>query len=68
VVKLRVPGVKVMRRVHAVLTLAWLLAILPTILWWSESVLWIGLLSCWANAAGHFAAYQSTKAEQAAEG
>jgi len=37
------------------------------VLWWAESILWVGLMSCWANAAGHFAAYQGARGEENAE-
>lgn len=40
-----------------------MLLIIPTVLWWHDSVLWVGLISCYANAVGHFAAYQGTRAE-----
>jgi len=52
------------RHFHVVLTAAWLLAIVPTLLWWKDSVLWVALMSCWANAAGHFAAWQGSRAEE----
>jgi hypothetical protein len=51
------------RRVHATLTIFWFLAIIPTVLWWRDSVFWVALLSCYANAAGHFAAWQGSRAE-----
>lgn len=54
---------KTWRRVHATLTVMWFLAVIPTVLWWSESVLWVGLISCYANAAAHFGAYQGARAE-----
>lgn len=53
-------------RFHAVLTLAWFALVIPTILLWRESVLWVALMSCWANAAAHFGAWQSTRAEEEA--
>lgn len=55
---------KTWRHVHAVLTVMWFLAIIPTLLWWRESVLWVALMSCWANAAGHFGAWQGSRAEE----
>lgn len=50
-------------RVHLVLTAAWVLAITPTLLWWRDSVLWVALMSLWANIASHFAAWQASRAE-----
>lgn len=55
---------KTWERVHLALTALWFAAIIPTLIWWSESVLWVALMSCWANAAGHFAAYQGARAEE----
>jgi hypothetical protein len=54
---------KTWRHVHATLTLLWFIAIIPTLLWWRESVLWVALMSCWANAAAHFSAWQGSRAE-----
>lgn len=53
------------RKIHAGLTVAWFLAIVPTLLWWRESVLWVALMSAWANAASHFGAWQAARAETA---
>lgn len=52
------------RRVHATATIVWFLAVVPTLVWWSESVLWVALMSCWANAASHFSAWQGSRAEE----
>jgi hypothetical protein len=51
------------RRFHATMTGVWGLLIIPTVLWWHDSVLWIGLISCYANSVGHFSAYQGSRAE-----
>jgi hypothetical protein len=51
------------RRVHATLTIVWFAAIIPTVLWWRESVFWVALISCYANAAAHFGAWQGSRAE-----
>ena len=52
------------RRLHASLTAVWALLAIPTLLWWKESILWVALMSLWANMAAHFAAYQGTRAEE----
>jgi hypothetical protein len=54
---------KTWRRVHATFTVLWFIAIVPTLLWWRESVLWVALISCYANAAAHFSAWQGSRAE-----
>lgn len=54
---------KTWRRFHAALTVVWFAAIVPTLVWWHDSVLWVALMSCWANAVGHFSAWQGSRAE-----
>jgi hypothetical protein len=61
----RIP-VRHLRRFHAVATIVWLALIIPSLLWWKHSILWVILLSVWANAASHFAAWQGARAEDAA--
>lgn len=55
-----------LRRFHAVATLVWLLLIIPSLLWWKDSILWVIVLSVWANFASHFGAWQGARAEDAA--
>lgn len=56
------------RHFHSTLTVVWFLAIIPTVVWWRDSVLWVALISCYANAASHFSAWQGSRAEQSNEG
>lgn len=51
------------RHIHAALTIAWFVSAVPTLLWWKDSILWVALMSCWANAAAHFSAWQGSRAE-----
>ena len=44
--------------------IVWVLLAIPAVLWWSESVLFVILISLYANVAGHFGAYQSAHAEK----
>jgi len=53
----------VMMRIHLVLTFTWVLLIIPTLLWWKSSILWVLMISIYANIASHWAAWQATKAE-----
>lgn len=55
------------RRAHAVLTVAWFVMAVPIVLLWSDSVLVVGLMSAYANAVGHFSAWQATRAEEAGD-
>jgi hypothetical protein len=61
---MRAPSAKTWRHAHATLTAAWALSIIPTLLWWKDSILWVALMSAWANMAAHFAAWQGTRAEE----
>lgn len=52
------------KRVHWTLTVAWALMLIPTLLWWSDSILWVAAMSLYANVAGHWAAAQASEADQ----
>lgn len=60
--------VRYLRRFHAGATVVWLLLLVPSLLWWRESVPWLVAMSVWANVAGHFGSWQGARAEAAAEG
>jgi hypothetical protein len=53
-----------LRRFHLTMTGTWATLIVPTLLWWSNSVLWVALMSAWANIMAHFAAYMAGRTEQ----
>jgi hypothetical protein len=50
--------------IHTVLTLTWAVLVLPTLLWWRDSVQWVALMSLWANIASHWAAREAAKAKE----
>jgi hypothetical protein len=52
------------RRLHLWLTIIWAVAVIPTLLWWRESILWVAFMSLWANVASHWASYQAVRAEE----
>lgn len=58
---------KVWVRVHTVLTLTWIALVVPTLLWWRDSVTWVAVMSLWANIAAHWSAAQGARAESAAD-
>lgn len=53
-----------MVRLHFWLTLGWATLVVPTVLWWSHSILWVLLMSIWANVSTHWGAYQAARAER----
>ena len=45
----------------------WIVATVPTLLWLKDSVLWVALMSLYANAATGFAANEARRARKNAE-
>lgn len=54
---------KFWRAFHLTFTVIWLFLFIPTLVFWPQSILWLALMSCWANFVGHFSAWQATRAE-----
>jgi hypothetical protein len=54
-------------RFHLVMMAVWALALIPTVLWWKESILWVAFMSLYANFVGHFSAFDAAKAEETAK-
>jgi hypothetical protein len=48
---------------HLVLTLTWIIMIVPTLLWWTQSVPYLVFMSLYAIITGHFSSYEATRAE-----
>lgn len=49
------------RNIHLTLMYVWVALIIPTVIFWSESILWIGFMSIYAIITAHWAAYESSK-------
>lgn len=58
-------GVKAqqLRWVHLGLAALWALLIVPTVIWWKNSILWVAGCSLYANVIAHLAAYAGARAE-----
>lgn len=56
-----------LRKFHGYATLVWIILLLPSIIFWAESVTWIVLMSVWANIAGHWSAWQAARGEAKAD-
>lgn len=52
-------------RFHLLMMLVWVALIVPTLIWWADSILWVLLISIYANFVGHFGAYQAARSEEA---
>ncbi len=52
-----------LKYLHLVMMVVWAGLLVPTLLWWTESVLWVAIMSLYANFIGHFSAYDAARAE-----
>jgi hypothetical protein len=59
--------IKYLRWFHAFATGVWLALVIPTVMFWSESIAWLAIMSVWANVAGHFGSWQGARAESVAD-
>lgn len=48
---------------HLWATVLWAILVIPSVLWWKDSIAWVVLMSVWANLASHFAAWQAARGE-----
>lgn len=53
-----------LRRFHFGMTCLWVILLVPTLVWWKNSILWVAVMSVWANVAAHWSAYQGARAEE----
>lgn len=53
----------VWRRRHLVLAALWALLVVPSILWWKESIIFVILLSLYANFESSLAAHHALESE-----
>ncbi|HHC0997844.1 TPA: hypothetical protein ACN7D0_000335 [Klebsiella pneumoniae] len=55
------------KRCHLVVAVMWVGLAIPSLIWWKDSVLWVILISIYANIVGHLSGYSAARADQAAE-
>lgn len=53
-----------MEKFHLVMMVLWAVLVVPTLLFWPDSILWVAFMSLYANFVGHFSAYQASRAEE----
>lgn len=41
----------------------WVVLLIPTLLWWKDSLIWVVIMSWWANVAASASAYLTIKSE-----
>jgi hypothetical protein len=54
-------------KVHLGLAIAWVVASVPTAIWFKDSVLWVAEMSCYANVYTSVSAWRAEKAKQSSE-
>lgn len=54
-------------RFHLAAAGIWAVLLVPTLLWWRESIFWVAAMSLYANLVGHLSAYQGARAEREAK-
>lgn len=52
---------------HLVLALIWVGLMLPTLMWWSESILWVAFMSLYAIVETHLSAHHALRAQKEVE-
>jgi hypothetical protein len=52
--------------IHLIASGVWAALAIPTVIWWSDSVLWVAFCSLYANAGFHIGAWQAARAEREA--
>jgi hypothetical protein len=53
--------------VHRCLMVGWGLLLVPTLLFWRQSLIWIVTMSWYANFVGHWSTCEAAKAKECAE-
>ena len=65
--KLRLPDpdASTLEKVHFGGMVVWGVLVVPTLLIWRESILWVAFMSLYANFVGHFSGWDAARAERA---
>jgi hypothetical protein len=64
--KLIDPSASLLVKFHLAMMVVWAGLLVPTLLWWRESILWVATMSLYANWIGHFSAWDAARAEKSA--
>lgn len=52
-------------RFHLLAMGVWALLLIPTLIWWRQSILWVAFMSIYACIATHHSAYRAARSEEA---
>jgi hypothetical protein len=59
------PDAEFLVKFHFGMMATWALLIVPTVIWWKDSILWVALMSIWANFYTAVTAWDAARAERA---
>jgi hypothetical protein len=54
-----------LRRMHLGAMVAWMLLLVPTLIWWRQSLVYVVFMSWYAILVGHWASWQGARSEEA---
>jgi hypothetical protein len=52
------------RNRHLISAVVWTLLAIPTVLWWKDSIMWVAIMSLYANFEASMSAHEAKKAKQ----
>jgi hypothetical protein len=58
------PDAGTLAKIHFAGMLVWGALVVPTIVFWKESILWVAFMSLYANFVGHFSGWDAARAEK----
>lgn len=64
---MKTPTAKHLAVFHLVMMFVWAVLVVPTLLLWRESILWVAFMSLYANFVGHWSAWDGARAEDKAD-
>lgn len=50
--------------IHRSLAVVWTLLAVPSVIWWKDSIVWVILISLYANVVGHLSAGEAAKGKE----
>lgn len=56
-----------MKYFHMTMMIVWGLLLIPTLLWWKDAIVWVAIMSIYANFVGHLSGYSGARAERRIE-
>jgi hypothetical protein len=61
------PNPRALATFHFVMMCVWTALVIPTVVWWRNSIAWIAFMSIYAIWVGHFFGFDAARAAQRAE-